>query len=66
MLFLYMYYHWRSSYQEGCWDPINWFNPTTFFCLSQAKTWISSVVHVCCGRFCVQLLFEVRGDCLFC
>jgi len=28
-------------------DPINWFNPATFLCLYQARTWISNVV------FCV-------------
>ena len=28
---------------EG-WDPINQFNPTTFLCLSQTRTWISNVV----------------------
>ena len=31
-MFVYMYCHWRSSYQEGeGWDPINWFNPNTYF-----------------------------------
>ena len=43
-------------------DPINQFNPTSFLCLSQAKTWISNVIS--CGLFCLQL-FEVRAGCLF-
>jgi len=31
---LYMYYHWRSNYQEDKeWDHINWFSPTSFLCL---------------------------------
>jgi hypothetical protein len=29
--------------------PINLFHPTTFLCLSQARTWISNVI--CCGIF---------------
>ena len=31
---------------EG-WDPINWFDPATFLCLSQTLTWVSIVTcHV--------------------
>ena len=26
--------------KKGGWDPINWFNPATFLCVSKAKTWI--------------------------
>ena len=47
---------------EG-WYPINQFNPATFLCLLEAKTWISNVI--CCGLCYVQW-FEVRGHCLFC
>ena len=36
----------------GVWNPINGFNPTTFLCLSQTRTWISNVI--CHGLFCVQ------------
>ena len=29
------------------WDPINWFDPATFLCLSQTLTWVSIVTcHV--------------------
>jgi hypothetical protein len=44
----------QLSRGEG-WDPINRFNPATFLCLSQARTWISNVIcwHSC-GLFCVQ------------
>jgi hypothetical protein len=31
------------------WDPINRFNPVTFLCLSEAKTWIS--IDICHGLF---------------
>jgi hypothetical protein len=34
------------------WYPINRFNPATFVCLSQARTWISNVI--CRGLFYVQ------------
>ena len=44
------------------WNSINQFNPATFMCLSQARTWISKVISH--GLFCVQW-FEVRGDCGF-
>ena len=47
-----------SNYQEGRvlsreegWDTINRFNPATFLCLSQARTWISNII--CRGLFCV-------------
>ena len=33
-------------------DPIYRFNPATFLCLSQARTWIFNVI--CHGNFCVQ------------
>ena len=36
------------------------FNPTTFLCLSQARTWISNIIC------CVCFLCLVIGDCLFC
>ena len=50
---LYVYYCWRSSYQkEEGWDPINWFNPVTFLCLFQARTWIYNVI--CCSLFMDQ------------
>ena len=48
-----------SNYQKGrvgiqsskgeSWDPINWFNPTTFLCLSEVRTWIPNVI--CCLFF---------------
>jgi hypothetical protein len=41
---LYMYYHWRSSYQGS--DSINRFNPDKFVCLSKAKIWTSNII---CG-----------------
>jgi hypothetical protein len=34
--------------KEG-WDPINWFDPAIFVCLSQASVWISNVIW--CGLF---------------
>ena len=59
-----------SSYQEGRvgiqlsrgegWDPINWYNPATFLCLSQARTWISNVI--CRSVSSVKM----RDDCSFC
>ena len=54
-----------SSYQEGrIWDPIIRFNPATFLCLYQARTWISKVI--CHGPFfCVQWV-KVRCDCSSC
>ena len=33
----------------GVRDPIDWFNTTTFLCLSQSNTWISNVI--CRGIF---------------
>ena len=55
---------WRSNYQEGkgCY-LVNQFNPATFLCLSQARTWIAKVR--CHGLFYVQW-FEVRGCYSFC
>ena len=38
--------------EVGCWDSINWFNPTTCVCLFQARTWISNVIYR--GLFLVQ------------
>ena len=38
--------------REEDWDPINWFDPTTSLCLSEARTWISNVI--CRGFVCVQ------------
>ena len=41
--------------------PIKWFNPATFLCLSQARTWISNTIFH--GLFfCIQY---VRSICLF-
>ena len=36
------------------WDPINYCNPATFFCLSQAMTWISNVI--CMGFFFYSMI----------
>jgi hypothetical protein len=36
-----------------------WFSPAPLLCLSQARTWISSII--CHGLFCVQWV-KVRGD----
>jgi hypothetical protein len=44
---LYMHCLWRSSYQEGRWDPINRFRPSTFVCLSKTRIWISNVICRC-------------------
>ena len=36
----------QLSRVEG-WDPINWFDPATFLCLSQTLTWVSIITcHV--------------------
>ena len=51
--------HWRSSYQEGGWYPMNWFIPAILLCLSQAMTWISK--GICLGVFCVQWV-QLRWD----
>ena len=45
---------------EG-WDPINQFNPVTFSCLSQARTWI---YIICLSLFHVQW-FEVKVNVCF-
>ena len=34
----------NHSPEEGR-ELIGWFNPATFLCLSQARTWISNVIH---------------------
>ena len=44
---LYMHCLWRSSYQEGRWDPINRFRPSTFVRLSKTRIWISNVICRC-------------------
>ena len=41
----------KLSRGEG-WDAINRFNTGTCLCLSQARTWSSTVIW--CGLFCVQ------------
>ena len=43
---------WRSTYQEGGWNPTNRLSPSTVFCLSQIRTWISSII--CDGLLYVQ------------
>ena len=40
-------------------NPINWFNPTTFVCLSPVRKWISNII--CHGISCVQGV-EVKAD----
>ena len=51
LLFVYIcILYWRSKCQEGeDWNPINWFNSTTFLCLTQDTTLISNTI--CCGLF---------------
>ena len=63
--FVIQYYRYRFNYQEGCWDHINRFNPTTFVYLSQARTWVSSVK---CDDFVVVYVqwVKVRDECSFC
>ena len=40
-------------------DSINQFNPATFLCMSQGKTWVS--INICCG-FCLFVQwFKVGG-----
>ena len=51
-MYMYMYCCWILIFQRGKRGPINRFHPATFVCLSQAWTWISSVI--CRGIFCVQ------------
>jgi hypothetical protein len=48
--------------REEDWDPINWFDPTTFLCLSEARTWISNVI--CRGFVCVQWI-QLRWEVIF-
>ena len=40
---------------------INRFNPATFLCLFQARTWISNVI--CCRSFFMFNELRCRGDC---
>ena len=42
------------------WGPINRFKPTTFVCLSQARTWISW------SFLCSVSSVKMRGGCSFC
>jgi len=37
----------RSSYKEGGYDHINWFNHATFWCLYHARSWIFNVIWLC-------------------
>ena len=46
-------------------DPINRFNSTTFLCLSQARTWISSNICILCSLLCSVSSVKMRGDCSF-
>jgi len=52
---------WKRAGRVGI--LINWFNPTTFLPLSQARTWISSIT---CGGLFYDQWAEVKGDCSFC
>ena len=45
------------------WDSLNRFNPATFLCLSQPRTWIST--NICGSIFCVQRV-NMWCDCSFC
>jgi len=42
-VYIYISLEIQLSRGEG-WDPINWLNPVTFLCLSQARTWISNII----------------------
>jgi hypothetical protein len=42
----YMYWCWRSNHQDGRVDSINQFSHATWYCLSQARSWISNVIYV--------------------
>jgi hypothetical protein len=53
-----------GNYQEGLLIFLTLFNPNTLQCLTQARTWISSVICLDLFSFCVQW-FEVRNV-LFC
>ena len=55
----------QLSRGKGC-VSINWFNPTTFLCLYQARTWISNVI--CCGHglFVFSESVKMIANCLFC
>jgi len=47
-----LFNHHCSNQELGGGNPINRFNPTTFLCLSQARSWIYNII--CHGLFCVQ------------
>ena len=62
--------HCRSNYHDrDNWGPINWFNPATFVCLSQVRTWVS--ICKCCSvfvfsdRFTLYLRIMSRCTCMF-
>jgi len=70
---IYMYCHWRSSYQEErVGIPLTSLTLSIIFlCLSQTRTWISYVIF--CGLFCIQwvqfrevivCLVDIGGICL--
>jgi len=42
------------NYKEGGWDPIKRYIPTTLFCLSQYRTWISNII--CFGLFLCSMI----------
>ena len=49
----------QISFQEGrVWIPINRFNPTTFWCLSRARTQISNII---CHGFFIPPQRSCRG-----
>ena len=48
------------------WDPINWFNPTTFLCLSQARAWISNAISQSFLTILCAVSSVKRGDSSFC
>ena len=57
-VYLYLYYHWRSSYQEGMVDiSINLFNHATCLYPSPARTLISNLI--CRGVF---IFIDLRWD----
>ena len=58
----YLYCRWRSSHQEGAADPINWFNCTTFLCLSKPRVWISNIICCFVDHHCLKLSFHNLQD----
>ena len=58
----YLYCRWRSSHQEGAGDPINWFNCTTFLCLSKPRVWISNIICCFVDHHCLKLSFHNLQD----